>query len=562
MLLFLLGGVVYWNSFQTPFLWDEDFLIVSEPRIHHWSRLPDIFQKPFLSGSHGFSRYWRPLVTLSFRIDYFLWKTNPVGYHLTNFAFHGLNSFLVFLLYRALLGNLSLSFLGALVFLLHPAHVEAVTYIPGRVDLLPLFFILLSFYCTLLGRTSRKKVWLYLSAGFFYLLALLSKEMAAFFPFIFLAYLLWVDREKKKWLGAEGALFLGMVSLLLVWGLFRRYVSIQIPLLALLDIPRFLLRLFVLPEILASYAKIWFFPWPLHMERVVSIEVLSVKTLILEWSALAAVTIGSFAFFRKGLERFWLVWIAMTLAPVLQIVPVYMSWRHLFIAEHFLYFSSVGIIGLLASHFGPKLFPTEGARLPLKGSLLIGAVLASFCFIVIWRNGEYQDRILFFEQTVRHAPWSSRAYNQLGLAYRAVGKIQEAERAFWKAIQLEPNEGIPYMNLGDLALRKKDFEKTAAYYQKGLQLMPKDSAALYGFGVLHGMKGEWKEALSFYEKAIQNDPENICAYSEKSHAYWELGEKNKALVAINEGLKVDPTSPFLLDIKRWIEAKIGKGEKL
>ncbi|MFH1858425.1 MAG: tetratricopeptide repeat protein [Candidatus Omnitrophota bacterium] len=562
--LVLLGSVLYWNSLRTPFLCDEEDLIIGDPRVHHWSRLPDVFLKPFWKPFWGgvsiFERYYRPLITLSFRIDHMFWQFNPVGYHLTNLFFHLLNTLLVYALLMRFFRQQSLSFIGAFLFLAHPAHVEAVTYIPGRVDLISLVFVLSSFHLYLTGRDAEKKIWPYVLSCVSYGLALLSKEMAAFFPLILLGHALWVEPRKTKWRGAEGLLFIGMLFLFVGWFFFRRYVSVQIPLKALLDLPRLPLRLFVIPEILFAYTKIWFFPWPLYVERAIPIEVLSVKTLILEWSLLLFSLSCLLLFFRKRLERFWLLWIAVTLLPVLQIIPIYMlGGRYLFIAEHFLYFSSVGIIGFLSSRFGHFFVSSKENPLPYpKGTFLLGAILVCFSFLVIWRNGDYRDRITFFEQAVRHAPWSARFHNQLGLAYLAAGDPKTAEEKFLKAISLDPMDHMPYINVGFLYKRQGEMEKARKYFQKAFELMPEDPIVLYNLGNMEAADGRWEKALPFYEKALKANPDYMCAYSEKAHAYWELGEKEKALEAARQGLARDPESPIVQNIKRWIEERLRK----
>ena len=124
--LLVLGAVLYGNSLKTPFLWDEDALITHEPRVHTWSLFPEIFTRPFLTRSPGFALYYRPLITLSFRIDHMFWGFNPFGYHLTNLLFHLLNTLLVYFLFVRFFRNPTLSFFGAFLFLAHPAHVEAV----------------------------------------------------------------------------------------------------------------------------------------------------------------------------------------------------------------------------------------------------------------------------------------------------------------------------------------------------------------------------------------------------------------------------------------------------
>jgi hypothetical protein len=98
--------------------------------------------------AHG--GFFRPLFILSYLIDTRIWGAKPFGFHLTNIVFHSLNAFLTFLLSRRLIENLKLTArmqqtvaLGAgALFLLHPSHTEAVSWISGRADIFATFFCL------------------------------------------------------------------------------------------------------------------------------------------------------------------------------------------------------------------------------------------------------------------------------------------------------------------------------------------------------------------------------------------------------------------------------------
>lgn len=562
--LFVLGVVLFWNSLNTPFLWDEDLLIVNDPRVHHWSRLKDIFLKPFLSGSPGFDIYYRPLITLSFRVDHLFWGLNPLGYHLTNLFFHLANALLVYALFHYFFKNPPLSFWGAFLFLSHPAHVEAVTYIPGRVDLIPFFFVLLSFHFYLTGLESGKKFWLYFLSLFSYGLALLSKEMATFFLLMILAHMFFVEQKKAKLLGSEGALFLGMCLILGAWIFFRQFVSIRVPLATVLDLPRLPLRFSFLPEILFSYARVWIFPWPLYIGRVLQTETFALGRFVFEWLIFSLFLVGVVLFLKKKKERFWLLWIVVTFLPALQIVPLYwMNRNRLFLAEHFLYFPSVGIIGILLSRWGRHLLFAEEGKGGKKGVVFVlGLVFVFFSFLVIWRNGEYRDRITFFEKNVERAPWHFDSDINLGIAYQRIGRLKEAEEAFQKAISLQPNHALSHLNLGVISSRKGDLEKALGYYQKALEFLPRGtvdaSIALYNMGSVYLNRGEWKKAMQFFDASIQNHPDaNLLSYSEKSYAHWKLGEEEKALEVVKEGLERDPTHLKLRKIKAWLEIRLG-----
>lgn len=135
--------------------------------------------------------FFRPLFILSYVLDVALWGRLPFGFHLTNLTLHALNSFLVVLLSARLLEheNFSLdarrrvALSAGLLFLVHPSHAEAVTWISGRADLLSALFCLLSLLAFVRYARGNRKTLLALSLGSF-VLALLAKEAAVCLPLL------------------------------------------------------------------------------------------------------------------------------------------------------------------------------------------------------------------------------------------------------------------------------------------------------------------------------------------------------------------------------------------
>ena len=82
-------AAVYLNSLGGSFVFDDRFLIVNNPLIKDWSRIGRIFTTTvFEPGGGAVTNFYRPLQTLSYLIDFSLWKLNPFGYHLSNILWH------------------------------------------------------------------------------------------------------------------------------------------------------------------------------------------------------------------------------------------------------------------------------------------------------------------------------------------------------------------------------------------------------------------------------------------------------------------------------------------
>lgn len=174
--------LLYVDTIHYDFLKDDFRLIVENPRIKDFKAFSEsIGSKFFAFPDYPYLHYWRPLSLFSFYIDYQLWGLNPGGYHLTNIIINALNGVLILSIFYVLFSNLVFAFFVSLLFSLHPSHVEAVSWISGRTDLLGAFFVFLSLLFFLLFR--KKMNYLFYGLSFlFFILGLLSKENVLLFP--------------------------------------------------------------------------------------------------------------------------------------------------------------------------------------------------------------------------------------------------------------------------------------------------------------------------------------------------------------------------------------------
>ena len=173
--------------------WDDPTYVVDNPWIRGLSRenLVHAFTKPYFAN-------YLPLHLVSYMVDYSLWGLNPFGYHLQSVLLNGVNAILALLVTRLLFGNFLLAFLAALLFAVHPSHVEAVAWISIRKDLLSTAFLLLTvlFYHRAAGSRSLGRGAYAASIGFF-TLGLLSKVSIVALP-LFLLVLDWFHPARQR----------------------------------------------------------------------------------------------------------------------------------------------------------------------------------------------------------------------------------------------------------------------------------------------------------------------------------------------------------------------------
>src|SRR4030066_2077277 len=156
IIIALLSVAVYANSIPNGFVYDDDIYVVENPNIRDIKNIPASFVHPEYLTSLGHKSHYRPLVMISYTINYWIGGLNPAVYRITNLLFHIGTAFLLFLTVEAILhrngeirGLTSYHFIAlasALIFAVHPFNSEAVNYITARSSLMSGFFYLLSFY--------------------------------------------------------------------------------------------------------------------------------------------------------------------------------------------------------------------------------------------------------------------------------------------------------------------------------------------------------------------------------------------------------------------------------
>lgn len=181
--------MVYLNSLGNTFVYDDYLTITNNHFIREWRYLLAFFNQKYFVISGELT--YRPLVTLSYLVEYALWQLNPWGYHLTNIIIHALNVYLVYGMAYRLFYRRTTAFISSIIFSVHPIFSEAVNAVSYREDLLSATFLLAAFILFLKStmRPGRRNFIIsYTFSMIAYLFALLSKEMAITLPFLLLAY--------------------------------------------------------------------------------------------------------------------------------------------------------------------------------------------------------------------------------------------------------------------------------------------------------------------------------------------------------------------------------------
>lgn len=460
----------------------------------------------------------RPLPSLTFAIDWWRGGGLPYAFQQTNLALHVLNAFVVFLLLRRVAGPRTPGPLGrfglaagmaAALWAVHPIQVQAVTYVVQRMSELAALFTLLSVLCYVQGRTAvrRRPLWL-LGALACFGLGAMSKENAWITPALWWLAEFGVCRGRQSLLRSRADIAWFALPFLLTL-----YVALDIasgsgPLAQRL-LPGYGIRDFSLAERLLTQPRVVLF----HLSQVFwpapgSFSVEHAFTLSTGWLAppstaialaivLAWCAVGLAALVspRHRLAGFWMLWIPATLAIESSVVPLEMVF------EHRMYLPSVGLAGLLVQGMG-------AGRLDYRLALGAAAIaLLALLWITPTQVRVWRDDLSLYENAVRHAPASGRAWTGYGEALLDAGRREEALRALEQALALDASQYGAWEKLGVIRMDAGDLAGAGSALTRARQLSNDTHSVLNHIGELYFRLGNPRAAHEAFLAAVAKRPD-------------------------------------------------------
>ncbi len=187
----VLACVLAYGPMLVQFFTGTDTItLIQTSRINHVEDVRRIIAEPLMAGSDFLqvAKFYRPLSSISYSIDYWLWGMNPAGFHFTNLLLHTLTCIFTFVMIRSFFGLHPWSAgMGAITFALHPILVETVPSLDRRHDIMAgLFIVLCVIFCAkFLASLSQKRRYLWASVAC-QIGAMASKETAFFLPALLL----------------------------------------------------------------------------------------------------------------------------------------------------------------------------------------------------------------------------------------------------------------------------------------------------------------------------------------------------------------------------------------
>lgn len=547
----LAASGIYAITLAHGFVWDDRALILENRYLLEWSRLgtnltSDFFRK---SGDEDSIGYWRPAVTLTYMVDRTLYRDRPWGFHLTNVLLHTAASCLLLAIARRLPLSPSAQLGAALLFAVHPVHVEAVAWIAGRTDLLCAVFFLAAVLLDLDHALSPKPVKRVASiaAG---ALSILSKEMGAVLPLVIALRGFLLAGATPRDHGRARAAWRAALPYTAVAAL---YVLIRFGILGIGTPQPYAARagraalLWTWWSALIEYARVLL--WPVSLNLDLQVDLVRTPLALSVAAGLAIFGLVLAAVVRTWNTRpapcFALGWMLVGFLPLTNFVlaiqaPVGVAFPW---AERYVYLASAGFclaFGWLVLEAAPARSAAPSRRISAVTIIVFGVLAAAASARTLTRAAEWRSDLTLFGAAVRDTPGHVTPHLNLGVALAEAGHEQEAEAEYLKTLDIAPANFRANFNLGNLYRIRKDYTRAEARYMLAIAAKPNYAQAHLNLGLTFLGAGRAEDALGEFglaDEALRDYPE---AKINRAHALRLLGRSMEAIPYYETALRLDP----------------------
>ncbi|HOV98289.1 MAG TPA: glycosyltransferase family 39 protein [Bacteroidota bacterium] len=503
LLIVIIAALAYSRTIENDFVhWDDIDQIIDNPDISslRWENIRSMFTKSYVS-------MYQPLVTLSFAIERALFGVDPRFFHLINLLFHLANIVLVYFVVRRLINHTPTALFAALIFAIHPMHVESVAWVTERKDVLYTFFYFLALlsYLRYADSQQARSYWFSL---LWYTLSLLSKSAAVTFP-VLLLLIHWY--QQRPWTKSNLLRFIPFFLLALAFGIislltqtpqgntsfFESYTAIDRIFLAFYAIAFYALHYFAPVGLCVFHpfpTKVngWL-PWNYYVAPLVVIGLIAL--LFIRWK-------------DQRMMKFALGFFFLHIVLYLHLFPVGSA----VVAERYTYIAYIGLSIAVAQGAITIASHLQWTKKTLVPILLIITILFSsitYSRVKVWNN-----TISLFDDAIKKTGFTICSTGMLSLGYHSRAKAYMLEKNYEKAI-------------ADL--------DSAAFYD------PDIYEIFYDRGVCLMKLNEYQFAIEDFTRAIERDSTQPFIYDYKGLAFLRTERYDSALVYFSKAISIDST---------------------
>jgi tetratricopeptide (TPR) repeat protein len=527
--LALLTLAVYFPVWHGGMLWDDDAHITRADL----RSLGGLWRIWFEVGA---TQQYYPAVHSAFWLFYHLWGASTLGYHLVNIMLHASAAFLVALILRRL--KIPGAVLAALIFAVHPVHVESVAWITELKNTLSGVCYLGAALMYLHYDESRDRRWYAAAAGLF-VIALFSKTVTATLPAALLVVFWWQRgrfRRREDVVPLLPLLAIGVAGGLLTAWVERAQIGAEGPAFQFTFVERCLI----------AGRAFWFYlgklVWPANLNFIYPRWHVS-QSVVWQYAypiALASLLAGLWWYrTRSRAPLAAVLFFVGTLFPALGFFNVY-PFLYSFVADHFQYLASLGIIVLFSAAVASLAGRWQAAA--------AAAVVVPLALLATSQTRQYVDAETLYRTTLAGNPECWMAYVNLGKLRqqeaRAQGDdprlLEEAATYFREALRLEPSISQAHNNYGTVLLSLGRLDEAQAEFHDALRRRPGDPDVQYNLGLVLQKLNRPEEAVTMLTAVLAAKPDYRGAHTALGDALQSLGRVDEAIAEYNEALRLEP----------------------
>jgi eukaryotic-like serine/threonine-protein kinase len=191
----------------------------------------------------------------------------------------------------------------------------------------------------------------------------------------------------------------------------------------------------------------------------------------------------------------------------------------------------------------------EPARAECRHALALDASLpaAHICLGQLGNvTGKYEQAASEFQLALNYEPTNDEAYGGLAFAYQRLGRMQDAEQTFLKAVQVRPNSAAPHVLLARFYMQQTQYAKGQAEFRRATELAPQNARYWASRGGADYAAGDYNAAVADLQHAISLRPTD-AAYNNLGLAYFAQHRFGKAVTAFEQGAAIaGPDQPTML----------------
>ncbi|HTB06987.1 MAG TPA: tetratricopeptide repeat protein [Bacteroidia bacterium] len=530
--------------------------------------------------------YYHPITILSLACNYHFSKMNPYSYYATNVVIHLLNTCIMFFLMLLVLETLTekgygeirgkpwLAALGALLFGIHPMHVESVSWLADRKDVLYCFFYFLGLMAYI-KYSKEEKVKGFALVFLCYLCSLLSKPLAVVFPFSLFVLDVLLKRDKSN---------LEIIPIL------KPFYIVSRPFINILKTPLSKRAISVDNVAKLTAEKIPFFLislcagiWAFHDQKLSGAMNATHALNVLQRFMYAGYSFMIYAvkaFIPFDLSAYYpypnpavpipiIYYAAPFISFLIVLIPIYMAYKAggkylrmvLFgigffffnvmfvlqfvasgpaiLAERYSYIAYFGLFTMVIYFISEIIEKRQSLKMPLQAGLV--GFICLLTFITYGRVKTWHNTETLWRDVVNHSPYPIPAeYENLGIYYANKGMIDSAFNNFKIAVDLHTPDASAYTNVANIYGMRKEYEKSIEAFNAALRIDSSDIDTYINQAITYSAMGRIDMALKDDEHAARISPDSPKLFENRAVNYLNDKQYDNAIADYNKLVQIDP----------------------